>query len=320
MKTIGICIPAYQRGEITKQSILNIYNNNKQLFDSGTCHFYISDDCSKDNTFDILSNLNKEIECITIKKTEKNLGFEGNNGRCILMCEKDYAWMLGDDDIIDVDINEVINRIEESKKDPDFVIIGKYNDIEEKVYTDKVEAIEKLLYESTWMSGLIYKTSIANKLDFCRYSEGEFPQTGAIFEYFGTNDSSIQYIYGPDWAKIMRPGVISYSDRVLDIYARGWTDLVMGLPLVWTYKEKLKLLSLRKKRGRDMMSNMILMSLRARNGFNSTLLKEYYPYIKLYNKSPYIILFIISIMPKGILSFARKKYAKANNIELIEQG
>mgnify|MGYP004465116891 FL=1 len=320
MKTIGICIPTYQRGEITKQSILNIYNKNKQLFDSGICHFYISDDCSKDNTFEILSELNKDLKFMTIKKTEKNLGFEGNNGRCILMCEKDYAWMLGDDDTIDVDINEVINRIEESKIDPDFVVIGKYDDVKEKIYTDKVEAIEELLYESTWMSGLIYKTSIASKLDFCRYSEGEFPQTGAIFEYFGTNDSSIQYIYGPDWARIMRPGVISYSERVLDIYARGWTDLVMGLPLVWTYKEKLKLLSLRSKRGRDMMSNMILMSLRARNGFDSALLKEYYPYIKLYNKSPYFVLHLISIMPKSILSFARKKYAQKHNITLIEQG
>lgn len=320
MKTIGICIPTYQRGEITRDSILNIYNKNKELFTNGIAHFYISDDCSKDNTFEILNNLNKEINCMTIEKTEKNLGFEGNNGRCISMCKKDYAWMLGDDDTIDVEITEVIKKIEDSNADPDFVIIGKHDDIEEKIYTDKYEAIEALLYESTWMSGLIYKTSIASKLDFNRYSAGEFPQTGAIFEYFGNNDSSIQYIYGPDWAKIMRPGVVSYADRILDVYARGWTDLVMGLPLTWTYKEKIKLLGLRKKRGRDMMSNVILMSLRARGGFDRELLKKYYQYIYIYNKTPYFILYLISITPKGLLSFLRKIYAKAKNITLIEQG
>ena len=264
MITIGICIPTYQRGKITKESILHIYNNNRDLFDNGICHFYISDDCSKDDTFEILNELNNKINCITIKRTEQNLGFEGNNGRCVQMCKKDYAWMLGDDDTIDVKIQDVINKIESYDNYPDFVIIGKRENIKEKIYTDKKEAIEELLYESTWMSGLIYKTSIIDELDFMRYAEGEFPQTGAIFEFFGKNESSILYLYGPNWARIMRPGVVSYSDRILEIYAKGWTNLVMGLPLVWDYEEKLKLLKLRSKYGRDMMSNMILMSLRAR--------------------------------------------------------
>ena len=59
MKTIGICIPTYQRGEITKKSIMHIYQNNKDLFDEGICHFYISDDCSKDDTYNLLLNLKK---------------------------------------------------------------------------------------------------------------------------------------------------------------------------------------------------------------------------------------------------------------------
>ncbi len=320
MITIGICIPTYQRGEITKESILHIYNNNKKMFDDGICHFYISDDCSKDDTFEILSSLNNEINCITIKRTEHNLGFEGNNGRCVQMCEKDYAWMLGDDDTIDVKIQEVINKIESYKNRPDFVVIGKRDCIIEKIYTDKKEAIEELLYESTWMSGLIYKTSIINKLNFMRYAEGEFPQTGAIFEYFGENESSILYLYGPNWARIMRPGVVSYSDRILEIYARGWTNLVMSLPLVWDYKEKLKLLKLRSKYGRDMMSNMILMSLRARGGVDRYKLKEYYQYIHLYNKTPYLILWFISIAPSCLLDYFRKIYAKNKKIDLIKNG
>ena len=62
MITIGICIPSYQRGLITRESILHIYTNNKKVFDEGLCHFYISDDCSRDDTFKILSNLNEEIK------------------------------------------------------------------------------------------------------------------------------------------------------------------------------------------------------------------------------------------------------------------
>ena len=70
MITIGICIPSYQRGLITRESILHIYTNNKKVFDEGLCHFYISDDCSRDDTFKILSNLNEEIKCITIPRRQ----------------------------------------------------------------------------------------------------------------------------------------------------------------------------------------------------------------------------------------------------------
>ena len=318
MITIGICIPTYQRGIVTRDSIIKIYNNNKELFDTGLCHFYISDDCSKDDTYEILHSLSNTLGCITLKRTEKNLGFEGNNGRCIQMCQKDYAWMLGDDDTINVKISKVIEKIDAINK-PDFVIIGKNDSVEEKTYIKKEEAIRNLLYESTWMSGLIYKTSIVKFLDFNRYAEGEFPQTGAIFEYFGTHNSSIQYIYGKDYASILRPGVISYADRILEIYAKAWTNLVMGLPLSYDYKLKMELLKMRKENG-NIMSNLVLMSLRARGELDKTTLKEYYYYIKIYNRTPYIFLYLISIMPKGILQKAREKYAKIKKIPLIRNG
>ena len=318
--SIGVCIPTYQRGEITKESILNIYNNNKALFDENVCHFYISDDCSKDNTFDILSDLKKEINCITIQRTEHNLGFEGNNGRCVQMCEMDYAWMLGDDDTINININQLIKILEAQEFLADFIIVGNNKNIEEKIYDKKEEAIITLLYESTWMSGLLFRNTVIKQLNFMRYAEGRFPHAGAIFEYFGNNKSSIQYIYGPNWSSILRPGKVSYSNRILEVYAQGWTNLVMGLPLCWDYKLKLKLLHLRGDREKEILSNLILLSLRAQGQLDTYKLKEYYPYIKLYNRSPYIVLYLISVMPIKPLGFLRKCYAKINGIALMEQG
>lgn len=320
MLSIGICIPTYCRGEITKQSILNIYNRNKTIFDEGVCHFYISDDCSKDDTFDILNNLKNNIKCITIKRNKKNLGFEGNNGECVKMCSLDYAWMLGDDDTINVDIMEIIRKIETNKDElPDFVVIGKNRNVIEKIYYDKNEAIDQLIYESTWMSGLIYKKSVIDVLNFERYELGEFPQTGAIFEYFGTHESSIQYIYGPNYASVLRPGVISYNDRILEIYAKGWTNLVMGLPLTYDYKIKINILKKRIKLS-GMLSNRIIMSLRAQGYFDRNVLNEYYDYIKLYNRSSFVVLYLISVLPKKPLNYLRKLYAKILHIDLSTNG
>ena len=48
----------------------------------------------------------------------------------------------------------------------------------------------------------------------------------------------------------------------------------MGLPLCYDYKLKLKLLTIRKNQGRDVLSNLILMSLRSQGQFNSAKLKK----------------------------------------------
>ncbi len=74
----------------------------------------------------------KKLNAFTIKKTEYNMGFEGNNGRCVQMCEKDYAWMLGDDDTINVKLNEVIKRLEDQNELADFIIVGKNKILKKK--------------------------------------------------------------------------------------------------------------------------------------------------------------------------------------------
>lgn len=296
---LGICIPTYNGSQILKENIYNLIEYIREY----SIPIYISDNCSTDDTVSVISELKAVYPHIVYSSNQENLGGDKNFEIVLKLCKEKYAWLMGDDDTICGDIDEIIKILQ--NEEPDMLVLTKSESIFDGMYTDKLQIFNDLSTQMTWMSSDIFSTNIINEFDFSRYADTNFIHVGVILDRVGIKDIVIYCLHNK-YIKRMRPDYVAYDNKILDIYARGWTELVMRLPY-YTYKEKLQYCKNRTRKS-GMLNNKILLSLRGQGYFNKKTLKKYYPYIKLYNNSPHWVLFLVSVFPRFIASYLRKLY------------
>jgi len=93
---LSICIPTYNREKFIREN-LNILKNeigNLQV------ELIISDNCSKDNTQDVVRNFIKEGLVCTYIRNKENMGGDLNFVQCFQKATGKYIWLLGDDDYL----------------------------------------------------------------------------------------------------------------------------------------------------------------------------------------------------------------------------
>ena len=91
---ISIAMATYNGAKYIKEQIDSILNQTIQDFELVVC-----DDCSKDDTFDILQEYATNDKRIHIFKNEKNLGFKKNFEKAISLCKGEYIALSDQDDI-----------------------------------------------------------------------------------------------------------------------------------------------------------------------------------------------------------------------------
>jgi len=140
---ISICIPIYN-GEYTIEgtlkSILNDLSGNEDKIE-----IIISDNCSTDNTLNILSNYIKKYDFIKYFINESNLGFDRNIDKIINLASTDYVWFVGDDDELDKgSIAKVVDVIKNNENLKSICInYSIYDRIKEKYISEKVIGIDQ---------------------------------------------------------------------------------------------------------------------------------------------------------------------------------
>ena len=90
---ISVLMPAYNAEEYIAEAIESILNQTFKDYE-----FIIVDDCSTDNTWQIIKKYIKKDSRIKAHKNEKNLGIAGNRNKLISMAKGDYIiWQDADD-------------------------------------------------------------------------------------------------------------------------------------------------------------------------------------------------------------------------------
>jgi glycosyltransferase involved in cell wall biosynthesis len=89
----SICMPVYNGEDIISQTLRSILT---QSFDN--FEIIIVDDCSKDNTFEVIKSLNDKR--IKYFKNEKNLGYPKNLEECRKKANGDIIYLMAQDDIL----------------------------------------------------------------------------------------------------------------------------------------------------------------------------------------------------------------------------
>ncbi|MFL1705685.1 glycosyltransferase family 2 protein [Campylobacter sp. MOP7] len=97
---VSICIPTYNRDKFLDELIASI-NDNLIDIDNFNIEIVISDNCSIDNTNNIVAKWKQIIPCkITYIVNDKNLGPDLNYLKAVNMANGKYCWLVGSDDLL----------------------------------------------------------------------------------------------------------------------------------------------------------------------------------------------------------------------------
>ena len=165
---IGIIIPNFNYEHTIEKCLTSILNQKYQNFE-----IIFVDDCSTDNSVQIVKNLNSnKIKLIELKQKRYNGGAR-NEAYLHLSDDIDYVWYVDSDDwLLDKNVLEKINR--KLQNNPDVLFVGMSGFKNNSLYTcfipqykDKYEAIRG------WSGscGKVIRKSLATRQE-CLYNEG----------------------------------------------------------------------------------------------------------------------------------------------------
>jgi glycosyltransferase involved in cell wall biosynthesis len=92
-KKISIAIPTYNQSQYLETSVLSAYQQTLKPFE-----IIVYNDCSTDNTSEVLQKMRSEIKELKVVHQEKNRGISINKEACLRACSGDYILLLDSDD------------------------------------------------------------------------------------------------------------------------------------------------------------------------------------------------------------------------------
>jgi len=121
---LSICIPTYNRAVHLANCLESLTKNEERYLNQiSVC---VSDNCSKDDTEDVILKYSKKLPLI-FSKNKENIGIPRNFLKVVDMSDSEYVWLIGDDDLfLDNSIKRVLELIEKNS-DVDFFYVNSFH-------------------------------------------------------------------------------------------------------------------------------------------------------------------------------------------------
>lgn len=191
-KLLSICIPTYKRVANIKVQMERLCRLDKRILDK--CEILISDNCSPDNTEEVVDSFKNKFE-FNYNRNAENLGFDGNFLYIYTHAVGKYIWILGDDDYILPDRLESLLKCLESG-DYGLVHIDtrtKCHDSKSKVYYNKEKFIEDVGIWITFITANIINRNSIGSFDYNKYYGTCFLQVPQNLMAMIKNDRNLMY-------------------------------------------------------------------------------------------------------------------------------
>jgi len=168
---LSICIPTYNRSEILNGNLSRIHNQIKGK--NLPIEIIVSDNCSADNTADIVQAHISEGMPINYIRNNENLGMDGNFAQCYRRASGKYILVLGDDDYL---------RKGKLEKLLDYLSKGEYGLVHLKVASNSTEDIQVFDSSEEFLKNIsFWITYITSNIVNSKYVIGH-----DFEKYFGT--------------------------------------------------------------------------------------------------------------------------------------
>lgn len=167
-KILTIAIPTYNRALYLEQSLERITSQIKGFEDE--IELLVSDNCSVDNTQQVVNKFINAGAPIIYNKNASNLGMDGNFVYCFQNAKSKYVWILGDDDyLVDGTIAKLLNLMNSGEYGLIHLNNSKKDNSGVKEYTNKTKFVGDISFMITFISANIVQTKYVNKVDFGKY-------------------------------------------------------------------------------------------------------------------------------------------------------
>ena len=151
---ITFALPTYNRANFIDELLAYLFNE-LELFEYP---IWVCDNCSTDNTEEIVLSYKKKYDNIVYTKHEKNIGADRNALYIQDNFETKYLWLVGDGVRFNKkNLYDILDIIRENDYDALLLNYGsRVNDIPSCVYTDRNKLLRDLGWHSTQYSANIY--------------------------------------------------------------------------------------------------------------------------------------------------------------------
>lgn len=300
-----IVIPTFNRAAFLDQCLAFAV----EAIGDHTVPICISDNCSSDNTAEVVKKWLAVYPLIRYSRNGANLGPDNNFEMALKMGQADYVWLLGDTcRITRACVDHLINFLTGNTQCPDVVVLNaadRVTDVPGTVFTDANQLLGCLGWHMTCMSCLVYRRDVLAKAPYARFRSTDFIQVGIIFESIENRPFAVEWVADQSVYSFLIPGVVreSWRARVLQVWVERWSNFVMSLPPSYALATKLACIKAHNsKSGLFSISSMI--SLRAENAFGWAVMREYPNYLAL-NPVRLIAARLIALLPVHVASALR---------------
>ncbi len=188
---LSIVIPTYNRAKYLDKCLGTLLSQFEEAFKE-LIEVMVSDNCSDDNTYAVVSKYQQMGFPLKYNKNPMNIGMDGNIIQSYKLANGKYVQILGDDDIwLPGKLSKILELLK-AKADYGLIYMascGYQQDFlkenteqgKSKIYyiKDKDYFLEKVSYEITFLSGLIFnKALLPEYLNIENYKQTNIPHVG----------------------------------------------------------------------------------------------------------------------------------------------
>lgn len=234
---LSVIIPNYNNGKLLQKNIKSL----ESLLNNSDVEVLVIDDCSTDNSVNILHDLQEQYKNLYWVSFSENSGVPTARNFGIYSSFGKYILFLDADDYL-INTNEIMNMVNFSEEHNVDVLNSNpkiqhsetnirdtlyFDDQYENIRVELINEISRMSFQALWLHGRLFKSMIikANHLHFPNLT-------------FFEDDKFMQDIY-----RVSK--LIGYWDKSIYVYNRGQSNISITSNVHDTYIGKINLLSTR---------------------------------------------------------------------------
>lgn len=188
---LSISIPTWNRAKYLAISLESFMEQMKGI-NPEEIELFVSDNCSDDNTAEVVKSYIDKGLPITYNRNDENIGASRNFLKCMQRASGKYILLLGDDDVLNSGALKYILDVIRGKN-YGLIHIHRYDDIIEDVveYDDVDSFLKRVSFWFTFVSGSIFRKDIVNKMNPEKYRNTHLLQMPYFIESARVDDKNL---------------------------------------------------------------------------------------------------------------------------------